>query len=100
MNLDDLKRSVDNDTPPKGISKLCKAMWYDAKEDWDTAHQIAQSVDSRDGSWVHAYLHRKEGDISNASYWYHMAGRKMPQTTSEEEWKEIALELIKTCMEE
>ncbi len=100
MNIDDLKKSVSEDVPPKGISKLCKAMWYDARGNWDTAHQIAQSVDSKDGSWVHAYLHRKEGDLSNANYWYHMAGRNIPEVSLEKEWEEIALELIKTCMED
>ena len=100
MNIENLKKSISADTPPKGISKLCRALWYDAKGDWDTAHKIAQSVDTKDGSWVHAYLHRKEGDISNASYWYHMAGRSIPDIPLKKEWEEIAFEMIKTCMED
>lgn len=88
---------MDQVIPPSKVNKLCEALWYDAKGDWDTAHQIAQSIRSHYGSWVHAYLHRKEGDLTNAAYWYYQAGKKMPKKSLEEEWNEIAKEAVKTC---
>jgi hypothetical protein len=64
-------------------------MWWEAHGDWDRAHQLAQSVDTADGAWVHAYLHRKEGDLPNADYWYRRAGRRRPSVPFETEWAEI-----------
>jgi hypothetical protein len=72
------------------MSKLVEALWHDARGDWEQAHEIAQSIDDSEGAWVHAYLHRKEGDLSNAGYWYSRAGRKKPDASLDEEWKEIA----------
>ena len=73
-----------------------QALWHDARGDWEQAHTCAQEGNSRDGSWVHAYLHRKEGDLGNAGYWYARAGRPMPalSLTLEAEWAEIAQELL------
>ena len=73
-----------------------RALWYDGKDDWETAHNIAQDIHSEDGSWIHAYLHRKEGDNGNASYWYRRAGKQMPRLTLSEEWDNIAEELLRT----
>ena len=80
---------------PTGASGALRALWHDARGDWDTAHDCAQEDKSRDGSWVHAYLHRKEGDEGNAGYWYARAGRQMPTagTTLAAEWEAIAREL-------
>lgn len=64
-------------------------MWYDGKDNWEEAHNLAQDIHTTEGSWVHAYLHRKEGDLGNASYWYHRAGRTMPTLSLEKEWEEI-----------
>jgi len=61
--------------PPAGIGLALQALWYDAKDDWDAAHGCAQDQDDRNGAWVHAYLHRKEGDPANAAYWYHRADK-------------------------
>jgi hypothetical protein len=69
-------------------------MWYEAKGNWDKAHQLSQSQNDRDGSWVHAYLHRQEGDLANAGYWYSRAGRPASQQTLEQEWAEIVGELL------
>jgi hypothetical protein len=69
---------------------LPAALWWDAHGDWDRAHQLAQSVDTPDGAWVHAYLHRKEGDLSNADYWYRRAGRQRPGIPLDAEWMELA----------
>jgi hypothetical protein len=79
---------------PKDLHPLLQAMWYDYQDDWEASHHLAQDVNTRDGSWVHAYLHRKEGDPSNASYWYRQAGKQMPAMTLENEWEEIVTALL------
>jgi hypothetical protein len=61
--------------PPTGVSPALQALWHDFHGDWDRAHELAQAAGGRDGSWVHAYLHRREGDDMNAGYWYSRAGR-------------------------
>ncbi|HEY0743391.1 MAG TPA: hypothetical protein VGD40_18110 [Chryseosolibacter sp.] len=94
MTLQEFKVSLNSSQPPKGISKLLEAMWYDGKGDWDTSHNIAQDIHSKEGSWIHAYLHRKEGDQGNAAYWYARAGRKMPSVGLAEEWDAICEELL------
>ena len=80
---------------PDDLPDLLKALIFDANDDWDRAHSVAQDIFSEDGSWLHAYLHRKEGDLPNAAYWYGNAGRKMPDIPPGEEWKSIASELLK-----
>jgi hypothetical protein len=93
LTLQEFKRSLANASPPAS-SPLLQALWHDAKGDWQQAHEVAQEIHDADGSWVHAYLHRKEGDLGNAGYWYHRASRKMPQHSLESEWEEIVKELI------
>ena len=80
---------------PDDIPPLLQSLLLDAAGDWDHAHRIAQADGSMDGSWVHAYLHRVEGDLGNASYWYRSAGRSLPDMSLEEEWEYIALDLLK-----
>ena len=82
-------------TIPDDLPLLLQALLLDASGDWDSAHRIAQQDYSTEGSWVHAYLHRKEGDLGNASYWYRSASRKMPDMSLDEEWEYIAIELLK-----
>ena len=96
MSFEELRQSIARDAaPPAGASLPLQALWHDARGDWDAAHNAAQDEHGRDGSWVHAYLHRKEGDLGNAGYWYSRAGRKMPaqSVTLEAEWEAIAREL-------
>jgi len=78
--------------PPAGLSGARAGLWYDARGDWEAAHDAAQADKSKAGSWVHAYLHRKEGDEGNAGYWYALAGRQMPakSLTLGAEWEAIA----------
>ncbi len=95
MTLEELKTSLAHDEPPAGLQAVVRALWQDAKGRWDEAHRIAQDVGDADGAWVHAYLHRKEGDLSNASYWYSRAGRRRPDVSLEEEWEAIAIALLK-----
>ncbi len=75
-------------------SPLLEALWYDARGDWERAHQIAQEVETSEGSWVHAYLHRKEGDLGNARYWYSRAGRNPEHASLDAEWRAICEALL------
>ena len=94
MKYDEFIVMRDEGTIPDDIPVLLQALLLDAVGDWDSAHKIAQNVFTKDGSWVHAYLHREEGDRPNAAYWYSNAGRQMPETQLEEEWEEISRELL------
>jgi hypothetical protein len=98
MSFAEFQASVARDAAPPGdASPAVQALWHDARGDWDRAHACAQDDHGRDGSWVHAYLHRKEGDQGNAGYWYARASRSMPEAdvTLETEWAAIATELLK-----
>jgi len=88
------RQSLGEQNPPASLTPLLMAMWYEGRGDWHSAHEIAQDVHSRDGSWIHAYLHRKEGDLGNAGYWYNRAGRSTPTDHLEEEWESIVRELL------
>ena len=94
MDISLFKQSLSGIQPPKDVSVYLKALWYDAKGDWDKAHKLIQDVSDKDASWIHAYLHRKEGDIGNAGYWYSRAGKERPPDSLEEEWEEIVVALI------
>ncbi len=76
---------------PSKLSLPLQALWLDAHGNWERAHVVCQRAKTADGDWVHAYLHRKEGDLDNANYWYARAGRKMPQPAVglDAEWAEI-----------
>ncbi len=93
MTLEEFRKSLEHPEPPK-VSVLLLSLWYDARGDWGKSHELAQDINTPDGSWVHAYLHRKEGDKFNAQYWYNRAKRKMPDYSLDEEWKEIAKTLL------
>lgn len=82
--------------PPAETSGALAALWHDARGAWARAHELAQADRSRAGAWVHAYLHRKEGDLGNAGYWYAHAGRSRPadDVTLQAEWEQIARELL------
>ena len=94
MNFATFKRSVDSEDPPVDISAAALGLWWDAKGHWDKAHDAAQKCEDGSGSWVHAYLHRKEGDLENASYWYRRAGRTMPDIRLSKEWELIVISLL------
>lgn len=94
MTLSEFKETIKQPDPPSHINSLLKALWYDAKGNWNSAHDLAQDVHSNEGSWVHAYLHRKEGDLGNASYWYHRANQPVCKKSLVEEWDEIAKSLL------
>ena len=94
MDLGAFKDSQSADKPPKGLSLALQALWWDAKGDWNKAHECAQSKEDTAGCWAHAYLHRKEGDASNAGYWYRRAGKPMAGLSLDEEWREIVRSLL------
>lgn len=94
MTLDEFRDSVAAPSPPAGVGDALQALWWDAKGDWNQAHRCAQQDEARTGSGVHAYLHRKEGDLSNAAYWYKRAGRSMPSDSLDTEWAMLARELL------
>jgi hypothetical protein len=95
MTFDDLAAAVRTASPlPASAPPLVRALWHDATGDWDGAHALAQDVDTADGAWVHAYLHRKEGDASNAGYWYRRAGKPHATDSLDAEWRTIARALL------
>ncbi|RYZ20526.1 MAG: hypothetical protein EOP49_47570 [Sphingobacteriales bacterium] len=89
MNFEDFRNSLKNETAPSGLSPILLSLWYEGKGDWDGSHNIAQDIHTSDGSWIHAYLHRKEGDPGNAAYWYRKAGKPIASGSFEKEWETI-----------
>jgi hypothetical protein len=94
MTLDEF-RDLAKGEAPQGLSSALLALYHDERGDWDAAHAAAQEGETRDGAWVHGYLHRKEGDGGNAGYWYRRSGRPFPTCSVEAEWAQIAAELLK-----
>jgi hypothetical protein len=89
MTLDEFRQSLTDAHPPADLGNLLQALWHEAKGDWARAHDILQHEESADGAWVHAYLHRVEGDPGNAAYWYRRAGRPVAQQSLGDEWNTI-----------
>ncbi|MGI3903820.1 MAG: hypothetical protein ACRYGP_18310 [Janthinobacterium lividum] len=96
MTPADLTRSArDASEPPVGLSAPVRALWWDRKGDWPRAHEaVAADEDGRDAAWVHAYLHRREGDLGNARYWYGRAGRPVSSASLDAEWENIVAALL------
>jgi hypothetical protein len=94
MNATELRASAASDLPPPGLSQALLALWWDAKGEWDKAHAEAQKDAGPQGCAVHAYLHRVEGDLSNAGYWYNRAGRTPAADALAAEWNRLAEELL------
>ena len=93
MTPDAFRNSLRERLPPY-VSLPLQALWWAAKDDWNKAHEIAQDDDGGDAAWVHAYLHRVEGDLANARYWYARAGRAHTTTSIEAEWDAIVETLL------
>jgi hypothetical protein len=83
------------DQPPAGFAPLVEAMWWEAHGNWERAHLVAQDIATPDGAWVHAYLHRVEGDNGNAGYWYRQASQPVCRTSLQEEWHSIVTALLR-----
>jgi hypothetical protein len=96
VKMADFKASVSGAAPAPGLDAPLAALWWAAKGNWDEAHKIVQNEDTADAAWVHAYLHRVEGDLGNAGYWYRRARKPAATGSLESEWEEIASELLRS----
>jgi hypothetical protein len=94
VTMAEFEESLSGAAPPAGLGLAVQGLWWDGKGDWERAHRCAQDQDDREGAEVHAYLHRKEGDLANAGYWYARAGRTMPEGALDAEWRALATELL------
>ena len=94
MTLEEFKSTVTMAVPPEGASAALLALWEDARGHWAAAHKIAQDLDDKSGAWIHAYLHRKEGDAANAAYWYRRAGQPVARDSLDQEWARIVSALL------
>ena len=94
MTLEQFRESLKGNSPPADLGLALAGLWWDAKGDWTRAHESAQQDEGPEGSWVHAYLHRKEGDQGNALYWYGRAGKPVSKESLEAEWLSIARDLL------
>ena len=92
--LTEFKESLNLEQPTSGLSVQLKSLWYDGKGDWHRAHAQVDHLDDRESAWVHAYLHRKEGDIWNADYWYSKARQIRPNISLEKEWEQLVLQFL------
>lgn len=90
MKMAFFKDSLAANEPPAQASVYLQALWYDAKGDWSNAHKLIQDLIDKNAAWIHAYLHRKEGDVWNADYWYRNAGKQRPAVSLQEEWQRLA----------
>jgi hypothetical protein len=89
MQFEIFQQSLKDASPPKNLSVYQLAMWYDGQGNWAKAHSLVDSLEDATACWVHAYLHRKEGDQWNADYWYRKAGKKRPDISLQQEWESI-----------
>jgi hypothetical protein len=94
LDLGTFRASLGRPAPPPHLRPALNALWWDAKGDWERAHALAQADDGAAADWVHAYMHRKEGDDSNAAYWYRRAGKTAAKGPLDEEWADIAAALL------
>lgn len=95
MTGNEFSTTLDQPLPPKGINIFLQALWYEAKGNWNKAHDLVQDEEGTAGAWIHAYLHRKEGDLSNAGYWYRRANKKIPNVSLQQEWEDIVEEFLR-----
>ena len=94
MTLTEFNNSLISEQPVSGLSVQLRSLWYDAKGDWHQAHAQVDHLKDRESAWVHAYLHRKEGDILNADYWYSKARQIRPKLSLEAEWEQLVVQFL------
>ena len=99
MILAEFKRSLSEKSPPPGLTPALSALWWAAKDDWERAHALVMDESGPDCAWIHAYLHRLEGDLGNARYWYGHAGKAPAHGPSAGEWDSIAAALLAAASE-
>jgi hypothetical protein len=92
--LTEFKASLNSDYPDSELSVQLKSLWYDGKGNWSQAHSLIDQLSDKSSAWVHAYLHRKEGDIWNADYWYNKAKQTRPEVSLEKEWEQLVLNFL------
>ena len=95
MDMETFEQSLAAPEPPPDLPALAEALWWEARGNWARAHEIAQEIETPDGAWVHAYLHRREGDAANARYWYRRAGKPASREPLEQERRAIVAELLR-----
>ena len=95
MTIDEFRASLSAADPP-AVSAALRALWHDARGDWNAAHTVAQAIDGPTGARVHAYLHRKEGDLANAGYWYRHADQPVATDSLTAEWERLVAELLES----
>lgn len=91
MDLSSFKESTKQNDLPKGLSVHLQSLWYDKNGNWEKAHSLIDSLNDENSAFLHAYLHRKEGDKGNASYWYNRAGKPFPNISLDQEWESMAV---------
>lgn len=94
MDLSQFRNSLAHAKPPAGLEPALAALWWAGKDKWDKAHNVVMDEGGKDCAWVHAYLHRVEGDLGNAGYWYRRAGRPVAEDMLDAEWERIASALL------
>lgn len=90
-DITSFKETLKLSSPPFNFNPILQSLWYDAKGDWDKAHAQVDQLNDKESAWVHAYLHRKEGDLWNADYWYTRAKQSRPSISLEQEWENLVL---------
>jgi hypothetical protein len=94
VSIGEFRASLAGTAPAPSLAPPLAALWWAAKGDWDAAHRIVQDESSREAAWVHAYLHRVEGDLGNAGYWYRQAAQPVAKDSLDAEWERIAVSLL------
>jgi hypothetical protein len=94
VTYDQFSASLKHDEPPVGLPPGLRALWLDAKGGWHAAHEVAQEIETIEGARIHAYLHRKEGDVGNAHYWYRHAAREPVTGSLDREWTDLVRDLL------
>ncbi|RPI47040.1 MAG: hypothetical protein EHM59_05710 [Betaproteobacteria bacterium] len=94
LNESQFHASLQHAEPPANLGPALAALWHEARGDWQRAHAIVQAESSAQAAWVHAYLHRKEGDLSNARYWYARAGEPCPDCGTDDEWRRLVAAIL------
>lgn len=97
MSLEEFRATLDGACPPEGCGLALQALWWEAKGDWNRAHELCQAAQCPEGDWVHAHLHRVEGDLGNAAYWYGRAGQPVCRDALEKEWSGLVSRLLAGC---
>lgn len=94
MNLNEFLSSIESSMEPPNLRMELQALWWVKKGDWEKAHGLAQNAGTKEGDWIHAHLHRAEGDLGNATYWYARSGRPVSHQSLKNEWMDIVTQIL------